>query len=133
MAGIAMMFGGALVNAFAFTGSGYLFKALDKNGYEKEMKRHNLAQEKLQKETSKWEEQRKQVIDFVNLQLKREHNSAIDFRNVDASLTIYSELHPEYKIKINKKPELRDFYNPSQEFIVFMDHFRCFWCRFNRV
>jgi hypothetical protein len=43
MAGLAMMVGGAFVNAVAFTGSGYLFKALDKHGYEKEIKRHNLA------------------------------------------------------------------------------------------
>jgi hypothetical protein len=46
---------GAIVNAFAFTGSGYLFKMLDKNGYEKEIKTHNLAQEKLQKATAEWE------------------------------------------------------------------------------
>jgi hypothetical protein len=79
MTGIAMMVGGALVNAVAFTGSDYLFKALYKNGHEAEMKRHNLAQEKLQEETAEWEEQRKQTIDFVNLQLKKEHEAAIDF------------------------------------------------------
>jgi hypothetical protein len=41
MAGIAMMVGCALVNAFAFTGSGYLFKMLDRDGYAAEIKRHN--------------------------------------------------------------------------------------------
>jgi hypothetical protein len=110
-----MMVGGALVNAVAFTGSGYLFKALDKSGYEKEMKRHNLAQEHLSNATAEWEEQRKQFIDFVNLQLKREHNSAIDFSNVDSSLTLSNELHPEYKMKINKKPELKDFYTQEMK------------------
>jgi hypothetical protein len=49
MAEIAMMVGGALINAFAFTGSGYLFRTLDKTGYEAEIKRHNLAQEQLSK------------------------------------------------------------------------------------
>jgi hypothetical protein len=71
MAGIAMMVGGALVNAFAFTGSGYLFKALDKTGYEAEIKRHNLAQEHLSAASIEWEEHRKKVNDFVNLQLKK--------------------------------------------------------------
>ena len=36
-----------IFNALAFAGAGFLFKSLDKNGYEDEMKRHNLAMEKL--------------------------------------------------------------------------------------
>jgi hypothetical protein len=62
------MIGGAIVNSITFTGSSYLFKMLDKNGYQAEMKRHNLATEILQKANAEWEEHRK---DFVNLQLKK--------------------------------------------------------------
>ena len=46
------LFGGFLQTTFAavsFAGAGYLFKFFDSNGYEKEMKRHNLAMEQLQK------------------------------------------------------------------------------------
>jgi len=116
MAGIGMMIGGAVVNGLAFTGSGYLFKMLDKNGYEAEMKRHNLAQERLQKASAEWEEHRKQTIDFVNLQLKKEHDAAIDFNNADNALTLFNELHPtDKRHQLRKKPELRDFYTPSGE------------------
>ena len=43
-------------NAFAFAGAGFLFKFLDKKGYEDEMKRHNLAMEKLKAAQDKWYE-----------------------------------------------------------------------------
>jgi hypothetical protein len=79
------------------------------------MKRHNLAQEKLQEETAEWEEHRKHTIDFVNLQLKQEHEAAIDFRSVDSALTFYNEMHPTNKVVLINKPELKDFYTPSQE------------------
>ena len=115
MAGIAMMIGGAVVNGLAFTGTGYLFKSLDKNGYNAEMKRHDLAQEKLQKSSVKWEEERKQAIDFANLMLKAEHNAAIDFRETNSSLDLYNYYYPKQKIVIPKKPELSDFYQPSYE------------------
>ena len=42
---------GGLFNAVAFAGVGYLFHKLDRSGYEKEMKRHNKAMEKLTEET----------------------------------------------------------------------------------
>ena len=108
-----MMIGGAIVNGLAFTGSGYLFKALDKNGYEKEIKRHNLAQEKLSKASTEWEEHRKRVIDYVNLDLKLEQQAVTDFHNVDSALALFNELNPTNKIQLQKKPELKDFYTPS--------------------
>ena len=115
MAGIGMMVGGAIVNGLAFTGSGYLFKMFDKNGYEAETKRHDRAQEQLQKASAEWEEHRKQTIDYVNLQLKKEHNAAVDFNNADNALMLYNELHPIDKLEIRKKPQLSDFYTPSRE------------------
>ena len=45
---------GGLFNAIAFAGVGYVFHKLDKNGYEDEMKRHNLAVERLQAAEEKW-------------------------------------------------------------------------------
>ena len=110
-----MMIGGAVVNGVAFTGSGYLFKMLDNNGYQSEMARHNLAQEKLQKASTEWEEHRKQTIDFANLQLKKEHDAAIDFTNADNALLLYNELYPSKQLEVRKKPQLSDFYTPSDE------------------
>ena len=53
---MASVVAGGLFNAIAFAGAGYVFHKLDKNGYEKEMKRHNKAMEKFSKEKEKWYE-----------------------------------------------------------------------------
>ncbi len=45
---------GGLFNAFAFAGAGFLFQKLNKDGYEKETKRHNLAMEKLNEAQQEW-------------------------------------------------------------------------------
>ena len=49
MASIAMLIGGALANALAFTGSSYLFHRLSADNINAERKRHDLVIEKLQK------------------------------------------------------------------------------------
>ena len=48
---------GGLFNAVAFAGAGFLFSKLNHTGYEKEIKRHNEAMEKLAKDKEKWYEQ----------------------------------------------------------------------------
>ena len=53
---MASVVAGGIFNAVAFAGAGYVFHKLDKNAYEDEMKRHNLAMEKLQKAKEKWYE-----------------------------------------------------------------------------
>ena len=115
MAGIGMMLGGAVINGIAFTGAGELFRMFDKNGYAEEMKRHNLAQEQLNKATVEWDQQRKQTIDYVNLQLQKEHQSAIDFQHVDNALSYYNELHPLNKVSIKNRPVLSEYYQPSEK------------------
>ena len=48
MATLAVMIGGAAINALAFSGSNYLFSKLSDHG-EAERKRHDLAMEDFQK------------------------------------------------------------------------------------
>ena len=45
---------GGLFNAVAFAGAGFLFSKLNHSGYEKEIKRHNEAMEKLSKDKEIW-------------------------------------------------------------------------------
>ena len=54
MASIAMLVGGAVVNALAFSGSNYLFSTMRHSDLEAERKRHDLAIEKLQVAHEKW-------------------------------------------------------------------------------
>ena len=70
-AAIAMMAGGAIVNAFAFSGSNYLFHSLEGNSAE-ERKRHDLAIEKLNRATEEWNEKRLNTLDFSNTTLQKE-------------------------------------------------------------
>ena len=54
MASIAMLIGGALANALAFTGSSYLFHRLSKDSINAERKRHDAAIEALQVAQLEW-------------------------------------------------------------------------------
>ena len=54
MASVAMLIGGALANALAFTGSSYFFHRLSKDSIDRERKRHNVAKEQLQKAQIQW-------------------------------------------------------------------------------
>ena len=103
--------------AFGLAGSGanLLFKQFDKNNSEAEIKRHDLAIEKLQKANVEWNKSRAEKIDFANQQLKKEQDAAVSFKNANDSLYLYNELHPTNKIYLDKKPELSDYYTPSQE------------------
>ena len=54
MASIAMLIGGTIANAQAFTASSYLFHRLSKDSIDAEKKRHDAAIEKLQKAQIEW-------------------------------------------------------------------------------
>ena len=45
---------GGLFNAVAFAGAGYLFQQINKDGYDEETKRHDLAMERLEKAQQEW-------------------------------------------------------------------------------
>ena len=70
MASVAMLIGGALANALAFTASSYLFHRRSKDSIDKERKRHDAAIEALQKAQKEWAHNRQQRIDFINNQLR---------------------------------------------------------------
>ena len=48
MASVAMLVGGALVNALAFSGSNYLFSLVRRSGIDEERKRHDKAIDQLE-------------------------------------------------------------------------------------
>ena len=96
--------GGFLQTTFAavsFTGAGYLFKMFDKNGYEKEMKRHNLTMDELQKAKDEFKE--KEVKKYNRIQELSDANA--DINEINKSL---DELRQIQSMKY-KKPQLNDF------------------------
>ena len=72
MASVAMLIGGALANALAFTGSSYLFHRLSADNIDAERKRHDVATEVIQKAQIEWTHNRQQRIDFIYKQLRLE-------------------------------------------------------------
>ena len=66
MASIALMIGGAIINATTFVGGSYLAKYLSGSSYsDEEKKRHDPAVEKYQKEYEKYEENRAKFNDWI--------------------------------------------------------------------
>ena len=60
MASAAMLIGGALANALAFTSSSYLFHRLSKESIDAERKIHDAAIEKLQAAQIEWAHKQQQ-------------------------------------------------------------------------
>ena len=70
MLNVAMLIGGALANALAFTVSSYLFHRLSADNVDAEKKRHDAAIEKLQAAQVEWAHKWQQRINFIYNQLR---------------------------------------------------------------
>ena len=68
-----MLFGAALANALAFTGSSYLFHKLSADNIDAERKRHDSTIEALQAAQIEWTHKYQQRINFINNQLRLEN------------------------------------------------------------
>jgi len=113
MASIAMMVGGALVNALAFSGSNFLFSKMGDSGEERV--RHDKAMEKLQAAQEAWSKKRMQRLDFINRQLQKEHHAQQTFDNVDQAMKQYYYTTGKQLDSLPPEPKLSDFYTPSPD------------------
>ena len=117
MASVALLVGGALVNALAFSGSNYLFSKLaqsDRGDTAEEQKRHDEAMEQLQTAQTEWSNRRTQRLDKINDELQDEHRAVQDFHTVSTDWNNYT-LNKEKPLlaELGPKPQLSDFYTPS--------------------
>ena len=115
MASIAMLVGGALVNALAFSGSNFLFSMLRDPGAGEERKRHDQAVEQLQAAQVKWSRKRSERLDWINENLRRQGHAVHTFRDVDEAIRQYNLVSGSALEQMEPKPELSDFYLPSPE------------------
>ena len=117
MASIAVMVGGAVLNAAAFIGSNYLARAF--GGGEKaaieEKVRHDKALEEYRAAYAKYTRDRTKLLDWIatNVQIKAEakHN----FTNTDYAFKLYNQAHPDERMVPPKEPKFSDFYQPSEQ------------------
>ena len=92
MTSVAMLIGGALANALAFTGSSCLFHRLSKESIDSERKRHDAVIEKLQKAQIEWAQKWQQRIDFINNQLRLEQKAETKFTELKDAMREYHEV-----------------------------------------
>ena len=111
MTTVAIILGGAIANAPAFTGGNYLFSKLDhRDDWSAERERHDKAIEQLQTATSKWNEYRIKTLDFLNRELQAKQQANSDFNSVDQALHLYNE-----DVIVQNKPQFSDYYVPSEK------------------
>ena len=111
---VLMMVGGAVVNAFAFSGSNYLYSHMGKDS-DDERKRHDKAMEQLEAAQAAWSKKRIERLDFINEQIKKEHHSEQTFDNVDQAMKQYYFITGKQLPDLPPKPVLSDFYTPSDD------------------
>ena len=116
MATVALMVGGALVNALAFSGSNYLFSMLGhsggSSGLAEERKRHDLAIEQLQTAQAAWSWRRIECLDFIN---EHQHQTLQSFHDSSAAMHAYTRLTGKTLAPLGPQPQLFDFYTPSSD------------------
>ena len=115
MASVAMLIGGALANALAFTDSSYLFHRVSANSIDTERKRHYLAIEQLQKAQIQWAQKRQQRIDFINKQLRLERKAETKFTELNDAIREYHEVFGHELPPLSREPVLSNYYTPSYE------------------
>ena len=112
MASIAMLLGGAAMNALAFSGSIYLFSMLRSSGVDEERKRHDKAVEQLQAAQAEWSKQRTERLDW-NEELRRQGHAVQTFRDVDMVIHEYARVTGHNLDYLGLEPQISDFYTPS--------------------
>ena len=88
MASLSFTVGGAVVNAFAFSGTNFIFSRLTDHGAE-ERKRHDLAEEKLQRARDEWNRDRMKRLDLINKRLRERNEVRAYIKNVDEATLEY--------------------------------------------
>ena len=113
MASIAIMIGGAVLNATAFIGGNYLVRALgggDKAALE-EKKGHDKAREDYQAAYAKYTRDRTQLLDWIATNAQTKERAKQNMTNTDYAFKLYNQAHPDEQME----PKFSDFYQPSEQ------------------
>ena len=117
MASIALMIGGAVLNAAAFTGGNYLAKYLAGDGGQAalaEKIRHDKALEDYQNAMEKYTQERTQLLDWIETNREIKAQADQNFTNTDYAFKLYNQVHPDYKLTQPTAPRFSDVYQPSE-------------------
>ena len=118
MASIAIMAGGAVLNALTFIGGNYLARYLsgdDPKAAREEKVRHDKALEAYRAAYAKYEKDRTSLLDWIATNDRIKDQAKQNFTNTDYAFKLYNQAHPHEQIPIPKEPEFSDFYQPSEQ------------------
>ena len=107
MATMAIMIGGAVLNAATFIGGNYLAKVLSGDGGQAaldETKRHDKALEAYQAAYAKYQKDRTELLDWIAEQDREKDKAIHDFQDTDRALALYNQTH-RTKVALPKEPE----------------------------
>ena len=116
MTSIAIMIGGAVLNAAAFTGGNYLAKYLagdEGKAALAEKTRHDKALEAYQASMEKYKEST-QLLDWIETNREIKAQADQNFTNTDFAFKLYNQAHPDYKLTQPTAPRFSDMYQPSE-------------------
>ena len=99
MASVAVMVGGAILNAAAFIGGNKLFKGDSDEKAQREAERHNRATEEYQAAYAKYERDRDKLFDWMRTNERMKDDAKQDFTNTDFALKLYNKMHPEERME----------------------------------
>ena len=114
MASLAIIAGSALINALAFSGTNAAFSLLGDHG-KTEMKRHNLAVERLSKATEEYNKERQQRLDFISKTMREQRHAQKTFGDLTVAMQEYHEVTGQQLPPLRDPPKLSDFYSPSRQ------------------
>ena len=116
MASIAIVIGGAALNATSFIGGNYVVRYLsgdDKAQAEKERERHDHALEKYNKAVERFREGQEKLQDFIAENDRLKHQTSQNLVNAYNALKLYNQTDNE-KIAL-KELQMSDYYSPSNQ------------------
>lgn len=116
MASIALMMGGAILNAAAFTGGNYLARYIAGDSGKAalaEKTRHDKALEAYQAAMAKYNRERTQLLDWIETNREIKDQAKQNFTNTDYAFKAYNQAHPDFKLTQPTAPKFSDMYQPS--------------------
>ena len=117
MASIAMLIGGAVLNAAAFTGGKLLAKFLAGNNGKAALDKkthHDKALEAYQLAMAKYTRERMQILDWIKTNEEIKEHADKNFTNTDYVFKLYKQNHPNQRLTLPKEPKFLDMYQPSE-------------------
>ena len=113
MATIAIMLGGAVLNATSFIGGSYLAKYLSNSTHtDEEQIRHDKAIEKYQHDMGEFQKKREQYQDWLTEKYQNKIQADDNFKHTDAAFRLYAQTHPDFNLE---EPHFSNYYKKSSK------------------